>query len=118
MAAAAATLVAGCAGGSATGSGASSSASPSLEIVDCATLDQHAVSEMGQIAATLSAHGSRAVAEQTTKDLLANKRRAYQGGCISKAAYLKFLDETDAAIKAYKCPACVAAFDAERARVG
>ncbi len=69
-------------------------------------------------AATLSAHGSRAVAEQTTKDLVANKRRAYQGGCISKAAYLKFLDEAEAAIKAYKCPACVAAFDAERARVG
>jgi hypothetical protein len=108
--------VAGC-GGSIAGSSQAGSSVHRIDAATCRTLDQDALSEMGQIAATLVTHGSQSVAEQTTNDLLANKRRAYDGGCISKAEYLKFLNQNEAALKTYDCQPCVDAFEAARAKV-
>jgi hypothetical protein len=101
-------VVAGCGGG---GSGFET---PSGELDDsaCQSMASSAKTTMGTVAADL-ATGQNADALEETIHLVAAKRKAYQGGCISRGEYVKFLTENADAVSTFNCRKCVDVFDRE-----
>ena len=69
---------------------------------------------MGTVASDL-ATGRNADALEETIHLVVSKRKAYQGGCISRDEYVKFLTENADSVSTFHCPKCVDVFDRELA---
>jgi hypothetical protein len=100
-------VFAGCRGGSTV-------EAPSGELgdADCRSMATSATKSMGTVASDL-ATGRNADALEETIHLVASKRTAYQGGCISRDDYVKFLTDNADSVSTLNCPKCVGVFDRE-----
>jgi hypothetical protein len=103
-------VVAGCGGGSA----GVEAPSGQLGESECRSMATSATTSMGTVAADL-ATGRNVDALEETIHLVAAKRKAYQGGCISRDEYVRFLTENADSVSTFDCPKCVDVFDRELA---
>jgi hypothetical protein len=83
-----------------------------LDDLDCQALNISANVAMANFAGNV---GETPSALKATTRLVQAKRKAYQGGCMSRGDYVKFLGEKQKVSGTMNCPKCLNVFERELA---